>query len=110
MSQSGGHPQSESTKQKLRDINLGKSCSQETKQKISEATKCENNPSAKKVICITTGEIFEYAKLGAEKYKRDLSGLIKCCRGKTKYCGKLEDGTKLVWKYYEDYIKEVSKC
>ena len=28
-----------------------------------------------------------------------------CCRGKRKSCGKLDDGTKLVWMFYNDYIK-----
>ena len=29
----------------------------------------------------------------------DMSNLVKCCKGKTKYCGKL-DGTPMYWKYY----------
>lgn len=26
----------------------------------------------------------------------------------TKHCGKLEDGTKLKWMYYEDYLKSTA--
>ena len=33
------------------------------------------------------------------------AGVSMCCRGKRKSCGKLDDGTKLVWMFYNDYIK-----
>ncbi|EPY2302333.1 NUMOD3 domain-containing DNA-binding protein [Clostridium sporogenes] len=56
-------------------------------------------PSSKKVICITTGKTFVSAREGAKYYKCDESGVIKCCRGKLKSCGKLNNMTKLVWKY-----------
>lgn len=46
--------------------------------------------SAKKIICITTGEIFNYAKLASQKYRVDLSSIIKCCKGKLKTAGKLK--------------------
>ena len=29
-------------------------------------------------------------------------------KGRRKYCGKLKDGTKLQWMYYEDYINRES--
>ena len=34
--------------------------------------------------------------------------IARCCNGKTKHCGKLEDGTKLRWMYYEDYLKSTA--
>jgi hypothetical protein len=106
----------------------------ETIKKISEATKGENNPMygkthteenrklfrdinlgdnstvARKVICITTGRMFDNITLAMETYKCD--HITKCCRGKQKTAGKitLEDGRKvgLQWMYLEDYEKDKS--
>lgn len=43
-----------------------------------------NNPSAKRVICIETGEVFNTAKAGAQKMgnRDDPSQIIKVCRGR----------------------------
>lgn len=86
--------------------------SEETKEKMRKSHRNvsgENNPmygmcgdkcpSSKKVICITTGKTFVSAREGARYYKCDESGVIKCCRGKLKSCGKLNNTTKLVWMY-----------
>ena len=85
---------------------------EETKRKISEANSGENNHGARKVICITTNEIFPTAKEGAKKYNCCRSGIIKCCRGKgkVKSCGKHPiTKEKLVWMYYENYLKMIDK-
>lgn len=58
----------------------------------------------RKIICITTGEIFNSMKEGTKKY--NAANISYCCLGKRKYAGKLPDGTKLVWMYYEDYLKQ----
>lgn len=79
-----GVPRSEVTKQKLREANLGKKASKETLRKMSKRFSGANNPSARPVYCITTGEKFDYAKLASIKYGCDLSSIIKCCRGKIK--------------------------
>ena len=62
--------------------------------------KGKNNPIARKVICITTGKIFETIKEANEFYNINCSHISDCCKGKRNYCGKLKDGTKLVWEYY----------
>ena len=118
---------SEKTKEKLRLLNIGKTASDETKKKMSEKRKGKNAPfygkhhsdeakrknseahsgsknaNSKKVICLTTGKIFGSAREGGKYYKCSHSGIIKCCKGENyKSCGKLEDGTKLVWSYYYD--------
>ena len=64
------------------------------------------NGRARKVICITTGEIFDHMKIGAEKYNIKNNYISSCCTGRQKSAGKLKDGTKLIWKYYEEYLKE----
>ena len=67
--------------------------------------KGSNNPNAKAVINLTTMKIFDTIKEGAKYYGiKDKGGITQCCRGRQKSCGKLEDGTKLVWMYYKDYL------
>lgn len=87
--------------------------SEETRQKISEAKKGENNPNygktgrdnhrSKTVICITTGQCFgsacEAARwLGINNGKH----ISNCCTGERNFAYKLPDGTKLKWKYISD--------
>ena len=80
-------------------------------KKISEArikngvAKGKNNPSAKAVINLTTMKVFDTMKEGAEFYNCSDSGISQCCSGKKKSCGKLEDGTPLVWMKYVDYLE-----
>lgn len=61
----------------------------------------------KKVVCLITGEVFETVIEASKYYNIDNSSICTCCnmRKDKKTCGKLSDGTKLVWLYYEDYIK-----
>ena len=57
------------------------------------------NPRARRVRCITTGKEFDCIKEAAEFYGIERRSISSCCRGKIKSCGKLKDGTKLVWEY-----------
>ena len=98
---------SEETKQKMRNAKLNKPLSETHKKNIKKAVQGKNNPNSKKVICITTGKIFDYIREGAKFYGiKDIGGITSCCKGRQKSCGKLKDGTPLVWMYYTDYIKE----
>lgn len=77
---------------------------EETKHKISNKQKerHENGltKECRKVICITTNEVFNSAKEGAEKYNiKHPSQINLCCRMKCNYAGKLKDGTKLIWEF-----------
>jgi group I intron endonuclease len=83
----------------------GKHHTEEAKEKISKANKGANNGQAKSVICITTGYYFETVTAAAKYYKIDRSDISRCCNGKKIYCGKLLDGTKLVWKYVQNLPK-----
>lgn len=70
--------------------------------------KGKDAPSSRKVICITTDKIFDSIIEASIYYNMKSSSAIgACCRKKDKYksAGKLEDGTSLVWMYYEDYEK-----
>ena len=116
---------SEETKRKMSEANKGKKRSKETKQKISKALKgktpwikgkklseetkmkiseSHKGKSSKKVICITTGKIFDSLKDASNHYK--CSHIHDCCKGKLKSAGKLPDGTPLQWKYVKDYDDE----
>lgn len=58
-----------------------------------------------KVVCITTGEVFDSVTLAVNKYSGHISD---CCHGKRKYAGKHpETGEKLVWMYYDEYLKTI---
>ena len=67
-----------------------------------------NENHRKKVICVETNEIFDSLADATRKYsKTNTANISNCCKGKRNYCGTLEDGRKMHWKYYEDYIKEL---
>ena len=83
---------------KISEALKGREFSEEWKQKLSKA-------KSKAVICITTMEIFESRKVASETYHCDNSDIGKCCKGRKKSCGKLEDGTPLQWMNYIDYLE-----
>lgn len=57
-----------------------------------------------KVICITTGKIFNSIADASRYYKVYNTCICDCCKGKMKSTGKLIDGTPLQWMYYKDFI------
>ena len=62
------------------------------------------------VICLTTNKVFDTITEAAKYYNIEnlRSHISSFCNGNKKnfkYIGKLSDGTKLQWMYYEDYIK-----
>lgn len=85
--------------------------------KLSKSLKGKNsgkdNVGAKSVICLTTGKVFDTITEAAKYYNiENLRSHISCwCNGNKKfnYLGKLPDGTKLVWMYYDNYIKKQNK-
>ena len=70
--------------------------------------------NAKSVICLTTGKVFDTVKEAAQFYNIEnlRSHISRWCKGNVKfnYLGKLEDGTKLVWMYYKDYLEQQNNC
>lgn len=58
------------------------------------------------VICLTTNKIFETIKSAGKEYGiKSTSRICQVCKGVYDYAGKLADGTKLKWMYYEDFLK-----
>ena len=122
----------EEIRKKMSESHKGMHHSEETKQMISEQRKGkmagENHPmwgkkgkdnptygekngmwgkpapNRNKVICITTGKIFDCITDAGNYYK--CNNIVPCCKEKRKYAGKLQDGTKLQWKYLKDYNNE----
>jgi len=96
---------SEETRIKLSIANKGKIAhpmSEENKLALNEAKK-------RSVMCITTGEVFEYMLDALKRYEIKSHGnLTMACNGKRNYCGTF-NGQKLQWKYI-DYEREVIKC
>lgn len=82
----------------------GRKHSAETKKKFSESRSGKNNPRAKRVICITTGKVFDTIKDGAIYYNiRGKTSISSCCNGRLKSAGKHPiTGKKLIWEYLED--------
>ena len=108
---------SQETIEKLRQLNLGrnnpnygKTASKETRLKISQSHK--NIPHSKewtekvakahrkRVLCITTGEIFPSLKDAADKTGIGMSGISQVCNGIRMAAGKHPvTKEKLKWKY-----------
>jgi len=81
---------------------------EETKRRMSESKKIGykngNLPKIRKVICITTEEIFDSITYGAEKYNIETSGIIRCCKNERKSAGSHPiTKEKLKWVYYDEY-------
>lgn len=68
-------------------------------KRVSENNKGKN-PNIRKVICVTTGEIFDCIKDAEEKYGVANQNITACCRGRQKSAGKHPiTKEKLVWEY-----------
>ena len=90
-----GTHHSEETKRKIGESQKGKIVSDETKEKMSRNhydANGANNPRARKVRCIETGEVFDTAKEAGEKYNLTASNpgctLRDCCRHRRGSSGK----------------------
>lgn len=59
------------------------------------------NSNSKTILCVTTGKVFSCRREAAEFYNISQieRHITSCCNGKRKSCGKLPNGTKLIWKY-----------
>jgi len=66
--------------------------------------------SKTKIVCVTTGEIFNSQPEASNKYNiKTSSGISSCCHDINKTSGKLPDGTKLIWMFYEEYITKTKE-
>jgi hypothetical protein len=72
-----------------------------------EEKKIINYSPCTKVKCITTNKIFNSIKEATLFYNIKVNKITECCKGIRNYCGKLEDGTKLEWKYFAESKEEI---
>jgi len=71
----------------------------------------EKGSSARKIICLNTKMAFDCIDYAIEYYGKqgiNLRHIGECCSNKRKSCGKLPNGEKLKWMYYEDYIQSIN--
>ena len=85
-------------------INCGYTLTDEHKEKLRKAKEGRyfgaDNPSAKAIICVTTGEKFVTAQDASVKMRCCRENIVTCCRGRLKSAGKHPiTSEKLVWKY-----------
>ncbi len=74
-----------------------------SKNNNEEVVLKEDMSRRRKVICLTTNEIFDTIREAAKKYKISPSGVSGACQKRYYYYGKLSDSTKLRWMYYDEY-------
>jgi group I intron endonuclease len=93
-----GRKLSEETKQKISNSNKGRKVTEEQRRKMSE-----NNTAKRKIICITTGEIFSSIMEAAKFYNIQGTNISTCCSKRYKFSGK-HPITKenLIWDYYNN--------
>lgn len=59
----------------------------------------------KQVICLNTLEVFDSATTAANKYNTYIQGISKSCKNQCFSAGKSENGEKLKWMFYKNYIE-----
>ena len=80
--------------------NKGKKHSKETKEKIRQSS---IGRGTKKIICITTGEVFNSMVEASRKYNVQTAHLTNCCKGRRNTTGKHPvTKTPLEWEYFKE--------
>jgi len=66
--------------------------------------------NAKKIICITTGEIFDSVIEASNKYQINQNNISSCCCNTLKeYAGKHpETKQKMIWMHYDEYLESIA--
>ena len=73
-----------------------------TKEELEQFLQKSENKSLIKVICITTGKIFNSISEASRYYNANMVTISLCCRGKRKTSGQL-NGVPLKWMYLSDF-------
>ena len=77
--------------------------------KIKKGMKGIPSYARKKVICLNTKEVFDCIRYASIKYHTIVSNITKACKNQKYSAGKLEDGSKIYWAFYSDYINQKEK-
>ena len=99
----GKNPYENKTEEEMEIISNKKSNSMKGKN-AGEKSAMWGKPAhnRRKVICITTGKVFNSVTEASNYYNVARNTISFCCKVKLKSAGKLKDGTPLQWKYYYD--------
>jgi hypothetical protein len=82
-------------------------CTYNPNEEVVKSNAFMQKKKCKKIICITTNKVFNSIKEAACYYKLNNNSISRCCLLQYKYSGKNPvTGEPLVWRYYEDYIKD----
>lgn len=79
------------------------------KNKEYSIQKYDNNSRGRKVVCLSTNELFLKVRDAEKKYNITHRNIDRNCNGARNLrggAGKLNDGTLLQWQYYDDYLKQ----
>ena len=71
----------------------------------------KHSATARKIICVTTNEIFDAMVEAVEKYKTigaTKCTIFKCCKHQCVYAGKIDNFTYLQWMYYDEYLEVIN--
>jgi len=80
-------------------------CDYDSKEAMKNSFILMSKENGRKVICLTTGEVFDNSVKASKKYNlKNSSSIYHCCKHICKSAGKLSNGIKLVWMYYDEYI------
>jgi group I intron endonuclease len=98
---------SDEAKEKIRLSKLGNHHSDETKEKMRNRKLGKLHPNAIKVICLNTLKTYDTLQQAADEYNiKGSDNISRCCRHLIKSAGKDKlTHEKLVWMFYEEYIK-----
>lgn len=55
-----------------------------------------------KIVCINTGIVYNSITEVENLFNLPNSNIVKCCKGKRRYCGTDKNGIGLVWRYYKE--------
>ena len=74
-----------------------------SKESLEKMQNIHAEKEGKKIKCLTTNEVFKSIGEASRKYDiKGKSNISECCIGKRKSAGKLPNGTKLKWEYWEE--------
>lgn len=81
-------------------------CNYNPKKEMQKCAAIASSSRKIKIICLTTGDIFNSSRDAAKEYGVQYKNISKCLKGERKSAGKLQDGTPLKWMYYSEYLKQ----
>ena len=67
-------------------------------------TQCENKTYTK-IVCLTTGEIFDSIAEASRLFKTEKSGIAHCCQGRQNTTFSKEYSIPSQWMYYKDFLE-----